>query len=741
MGLGERHLGQLTEEKRMNTKKKIVVGGLSVLAGLCFFGSAITFNGASAETSPLTMEGASIKIQTEEVNGTMVSAIRFVSRIEKNEYSQLVDTHGELTVTTRVVPTYILGNAALTSTTVLSDRSKGDIVNLNMTGKQFTVKENDVEYYEFRAYVEDIPEWGYYEDIVSMSYITNSEGELVCETAAIERSIDTVAEKPILDLSATQDEEKYKYATAIDGMYSRYDTETRACIVGYTKSPLIGMLESNRAQTIEAGATVTLNTENLKLLVEDNEGASNLTYAYRVTYNGEQAVTLSNNTFTAAEDGYYTVVVTATDSDENAAWAELTLVVEGTYAYTFEGITEMENGWGALNAASLSLYKAENGNQSWMFTTVADKNTLDIPALNYDKDSIQAGDPVRVSMWVKMVANPATNANGVALNVIKVGADSNSGTVLEESKTISSADGIYKLTYTTPLFYDEETEVCRLKGMQIGAAYTGVGRTFTFYIDNIVISEMEIAQMSVASREVTVQPSTAFTLSAENLGLTVDSRATLSYAVTYNDSQAVTLTNDGFTTAANGYYAVIVTATYPDATTESTYLLLIVDGTYVYGFDTISALTGTWVPSGAKSGTNQLVEDANGDKSWQFVANQMGVTLNIPVLNYDSANIAVGETIKVSFTVKLTTDPEFGGANNDVRLDNLEVKNMNTNYVSSVKCEKISNGLYRVTVEAKLYTDTGTGNNRVQQFQLYGGYWNADRTFTYNVDNIVVSKL
>ena len=159
----------------------------------------------------------------------------------------------------------------------------------------------------------------------------------------------------------------------------------------------------------------------------------------------------------------------------------------------------------------------------------------------------------------------------------------------------------------------------------------------------------------------------------------------------------------------------------------------------MYGFDNVSALTGTWVPNGAQNGTSKLVEDVNGDKSWQFVANGYEVNLNIPVLNYDKASIAVGDNIQVSFTVKLTTAPEFGN-DGTTRLDNVEIVNKNTNYVSSVKCEKISNGLYKITVVAKLYTDTGTGNNRVQQFALKGGFWNNTRTFTYNIDNIVVSK-
>ena len=483
--------------------------------------------------------------------------------------------------------------------------------------------------------------------------------------------------------------------------------------------------------TVQPSTSVALSKETLALTV-----AEGTTLSYAVTYNDVDTVALNGNAFATEETGYYGVIVTATDG-ENTVSKKITLVVDGTYLYGFDELEELSGQWvlSGHKTGSNGLATDENEDKSWKFEANNYGVTLNIPVLRYDEENIAAGDLVRVSFIVRMTTDPefgGTN-NDVRLNVLEM-KSTIATTKIESNEKLS--EGVHKVTLSAKLYYDDGTKNNRIQGFQVYGGDWNESRTFTYEIDNIVVSQIVgIIPISVADREITVAPKAAFTLSEQTLGLTADNRATLSYAVTYNDSQAVTLTNNAFTTAENGYYAVIVTATYPDQTADSTYLLLIVEGTYVYGFNKLSALEGIWVANTAVSGTSKVVEDVNGNKAWGFEGGTTGkLNMNFPILNYDKETIAVGDDILVSFTVRVVANPEENASG--TRLDQAIMQKVSPD-TTIVSNEKIENGLYRVTVRTPLAKDGA--RLYVDGFNIEY-YWNTGRTFTFTLDNIVVSK-
>ena len=732
----------------MNTfKKKFLIGALSCAMIACC-GTSIALTKASAlengeaVESPLALKGASIKFQQEETGDRVSSAIRFVSAIEEETYKELEKTYGDLTVVTRVVPSYILGTAELKWDTVLSDKSKGDILDFNMTGKQFeeTFETDPTIYYVFKSYIRNIPSWAYYLDLSAMTYIVDADGNLVCETSAVEKSIGMVAEAAYNDVSNEYDEKTYKYETeAGSGIYSPYIASNRACLKNYIdeEAPVIEIEKSNKQQEVVASMEFTLSAATLGLTILDNFD-KNVELSYEVVYNDQTIINLTNNTFTTAESGYYGVNVTATDDAGNQSKEYILLNVQGTNVYGFDNVDAIS---GVFVGASLS--KGENGNNALIYTpaqTATSAKTFNFSTKYFNYDSAWNGKDVYASFIVR-VEGKFTAAAGwgtvyfesAANNTKIISQELISGTNLENS--------VYRVNIKTTLGYDNGTKDYRFSNFKVTTYGDKIdsNNPVALYFDNFVIMKDEIAPvMTVTNREISIPASTTFAMTAENLGLKFDENVTLSFAVKENGVTDVDVSSGELTTVATGYYDVIVTAQDSQGNTVTTYLLLYVEGTYVYGFNNISALSGTWVCNGS---SGSLYADENGNKAWKLVPNQTttaATSINIPALNH--ATNMENQEVTVSFLVKV--DGTFTNAAGWGTLL-FEKTSTTTTIVSQelVSGTKLVDGVYKITLKTKLSYDSGTKNYRISGFKFttYGSAIDANDPVSLYIDNMVLS--
>ena len=240
-------------------------------------------------------------------------------------------------------------------------------------------------------------------------------------------------------------------------------------------------------------------------------------------------------------------------------------------------------------------------------------------------------------------------------------------------------------------------------------------------------------QLTVQSKTISVKPSQSFALNEQTLGLTTEGEATFSYQVTYNDFEEVTLTGNEFTTAEAGYYGVSITATYDEEEGLKAFVLLVVEGSFVYGFDEASELTGTWVANTTSglSDTREsaLVSDEYGNKAWQVTVKQGGtgtyfdgkINMNIPVLSYDTEKMQDGDLVRLTFAVRMSCDPATGvdGQGNSVRNDYLTVTSISPQTTVEAYT-RLGDGLYRVTLTTPLNSASGTRNYLASGFVIQG---------------------
>lgn len=323
----------------MIKKKPFLIAGLAV-ALLCFilsFGIYYRLDKAKAD-SVVDMSGASVRLD-EDVDST---GIRFHSRILQSEYTSLCSEYGTLTVTTRIVPESLLGEAMLDENT-----ENADILDVDMTGKQFEITVDDTGYYEYRTYIYNIPAARYGETFSAFTYVSAGETVVLKATAAAERSIAEVAKFAYDDLDAV-DGGSY---TQVGDKYSKYTKEQRSILAEYF----------GREQVYGAG--VLLSVENATDNIDDypvTEGENAGKYMAAITKSQANssvntiALNVLNSRGLAANANYSVAIDIFTDytgasgrplysSDLSVVWSANAALGARYYTYSFNATTN-ENG-------------------------------------------------------------------------------------------------------------------------------------------------------------------------------------------------------------------------------------------------------------------------------------------------------------------------------------------------------------------------------------------------------------
>ena len=285
-----------------------------------------------------------------------------------------------------------------------------------------------------------------------------------------------------------------------------------------------------------------------------------------------------------------------------------------------------------------------------------------------------------------------------------------------------------------------ETAVVTTRGGYVNTTLQGSGLSnlMLYFVSTDIGDIIAFDNLSVKVMQgdggIVIMPQASFTLSAESLGLDVAKDAVLTHRVTYNGQENIDLTDNTFMAAECGYYEVLSTVEGGD----TFYTLLSIEGTFVYGFNNINSLSGTWVCNGS---SGSLYVDENGNQAWKLVPSQTttaATNINIPAFHYDS--LMEGQEVKVSFLVKV--DGTFTSAAGWGTLL-FEKTSANTTIVSQelVSGTNLVDGVYRITLKTKLSYDSGTKNYRISGFKFttYGSAIDVDDPVSLYIDNIVIT--
>ena len=189
--------------------------------------------------------------------------------------------------------------------------------------------------------------------------------------------------------------------------------------------------------------TIELCEDVLSLEIQDD---SDYTLSYKVKYNGETPVTLNGNSFVTAEYGFYDIEVTATDEFGNFAIETLTAVVNGTYYYSFNQVTDITAGedWFVRNSSNGGSTTAEivedGGNKYYKFTATAGEiTTFNMPLPDQKGLSVVVGKSYKayIKVWTD-----ATLSGSEKISFSSVAPMVNAGGQLDSSasSTVLTAD-------------------------------------------------------------------------------------------------------------------------------------------------------------------------------------------------------------------------------------------------------------------------------------------------------------
>lgn len=175
---------------------------------------------------------------------------------------------------------------------------------------------------------------------------------------------------------------------------------------------------ANHLISVDKNTSFELNQTNLGLTVVD---ASDYAISYSVKYNGEESVTLTNNTLQTGNDGFYTVDVKVTDANGISSVKRVNLVVNGTYLYSLDGVTDIEAGedWFVRNSSlkdvtstTAEIVSEPTGNKYYKLTAKAGEKTtfnMPLPAQNGVTANVNKPYKVYITLWTD--ANLADSDN------------------------------------------------------------------------------------------------------------------------------------------------------------------------------------------------------------------------------------------------------------------------------------------------------------------------------------------
>lgn len=326
----------------MIKKRTFIITGL-IVAFLCFvlaFGVSYRSKTVKADDPAVEMAGASVRLD-EDVDST---GIRFHSRILKSEYTTLSGTYGALTVTTRIVPTAMLEGETLDENTV-----DADILDVNMTGKQFEIKIDDTDYYEYRTYIYNIPSANYGDEFSAFTYVKAGETVVLKAEAEIERSIAGVAKIAYDELYAA-DGGDY---TQVGDKYSKYTKAQRSILAEYfTREQVYGtgvtLNLTNATDNIDAyPVTEGVNAGKYMATITKSQSAGtfntvalNVSSARGLAANADYSVSID---VYSDLSGFPYPIYHQQESTNGIRWTANSTLGSGYYTYTFDMTTD-ENG-------------------------------------------------------------------------------------------------------------------------------------------------------------------------------------------------------------------------------------------------------------------------------------------------------------------------------------------------------------------------------------------------------------
>lgn len=392
-------------------------------------------------------------------------------------------------------------------------------------------------------------------------------------------------------------------------VYNNCSNAVSFCIdnVKYTPVKDVYMISTAEQVIVTPETELTLTPALLKMrhVVGD--------LSYKVYYNGLNEVALKDNKFTTADNGYYVVDVTATVGSNSITKTVKLFFVEGAKVMNFDDMSSLAGTWVANSISgkttNKSLAEDDNGGKCFKLNTNSSKVTFNIPAPTGVETSKKYD--VYFRCW--------TNAEFTQqYSYIEL---TGGGDIYDCDGTLTmySKDEVFHLVDTVT--YDNGLKQNRFSTFYINISNVRNSSTDTFvdfYIDDIVfIPRTEL--FAVANKDVVVNANTTFALNETNLGLSgVADGATLSYEVTYTSPSGISTvdaSSGAFTTGANGYYTVLVSAT-KDEQVYTRQITLVVNGTLVWTLTDATRTTG-YVVNDVNS---ELHIDYKGNSSYRVIS-------------------------------------------------------------------------------------------------------------------------